>query len=213
MKKKTNIFRTLALAALVVAGAAVPTVRSAAQVDHIGVRTNALTWTMLSPSLGLDVQWGGRWQATADGHLSLIGAKDDLIKMSGAGGELRRYFSKAYHSADNDAASAGQGRAYHGPYIGIGGRYLKYDDRMLHAPSRDGSMITAGITAGYTFSLPGQWTIDTSIGLGYVHNDYSSYEWYAPRQVNRFVSSEICNRFGLTSAEVSLVYHFNLGGK
>ena len=30
----------------------------------IGVRTNLASWVLASPSLGVDVQWGGRWQAT-----------------------------------------------------------------------------------------------------------------------------------------------------
>ena len=213
MKKQINIIRSLALAALIAAGAATPAVNASAQIEHVGVRTNALTWMMLSPSLGADVQFGGRWQAGIDGHVSLIGATDDMVKMTGAGAELRRYFCKAYTSTDIREKNGGAGRSYHGLYMGISARYLKYDDRLLNKPSRDGKMMTAGLLAGYTFLLPGHWTVDASIGVGYVHDDYTAYEWYQPRQVNRWIESEVRNRFGLTSAEISLVYNFNIGKK
>ena len=199
MNKQINIIRSLALAALIAAGAAAPAVNASAQIniDNVGVRTNALTWAMLSPSLGVDMQFNNRWQAGIDGNISPMEATNGMAMISGAGVEVRRYFNESYS----------------GFYTGATTRYLDYNDRMLHDTPRDGKMITIGVLGGYSFKLKGPWSLDTSLGLGYVHDDYTEYKWYAPKTINRMIAKNVVNRFGITSAEVSFVYSFNISGK
>lgn len=184
----------------------------------IGIRTNLLSWALLSPSLGVDLQWGSRWQAGIDGSIGLMSTDPDngeaqFVNMSSVGVELRRYFSACYSSTDNRLANANGCQSHHGPYLAIDARMLRINNKMdvdIDGIGRNGYIYTAGLTLGYTFWLPGAMTIDLGLGAGYVRRDYNRYVWYAPKQQNRLLTPRIDSTFGLTHAEISLVYHFKL---
>ena len=195
MKYKNKIYH-LAIAALMIAGTLTPSVHAVAQMENVGVRTNALTWIALSPSLGFDVQLDQQWQANFDLNIPIVSAGHNRIHMSGFGSEIRRYF----------------GPSYQGLYMGLGARYLKYNKQFNNDPGRDGKLMLLGLTGGYVFDIGKRWSIDTNIGLGYVQDDYSRYDWYNPRQENRLLYGNVSNRFGLTNAELSIVYHFCING-
>lgn len=195
MKYKIKI-RHLTIAALVITGALSPSVHAVAQMENIGVRTNTLTWVALSPSLGFDVQLDQQWQANFDFNIGIVNAGHNRINMSGFGSEIRRYF----------------GSSYEGLYLGFGARYLKYNKQFGNDPGRDGKLTLFGVTGGYVFNIGKGWSIDTNIGLGYVHDEYSRYDWYEPRQENRLLYGNVSDHFGLTNAELSIVYHFSLNG-
>lgn len=217
------------------------TAPATAQVKNIGLRTNLLSWAMASPALGVDVQWNNRWQATLDGHISLMSDDPDngharYLRVSGAGAEVRRYFETEHHSTDirrssatgsstatsigtvtsigtatnsSTATSIGNtGLPFHGAYLALGARYLKFDHLLFSDTGREGIAYTAGLTVGYTFFLPARWTVDAAIGAGYRYKDYTRYEWYKPVLQNRFLNEKSNHSFGITHAEVSLVYHF-----
>lgn len=93
MKRQINIIRMFAVAAFMVAGSIFTSVH--AQIEYIGMRTNLVPLRMLSPSLGADIQIAGRWQASIDGHVSLLNKEGDYLQISGVGAEGRRYFNAA----------------------------------------------------------------------------------------------------------------------
>ncbi len=206
MKKLNSKIRMFLLTFFMIVGATVVTI----QAQNLGVRSNVLPLATLSPSLGLDIQFAGRWQVGIDGHVGLLGKGADYFQMSGAGFEMRRYFFNPYHNSDIDMKTSGIGSLFHGPYMGINTRYLKYNDQLRNSSPSDGWIYTAGITVGYTFWLSHNWTIDLGAGAGYVHNDYSNYEYYAPHGVDRLMNNKIKNSFNITNAELSVVYHFSI---
>lgn len=191
-----------------------------------GLRTNLLAWACSSASLGIDLRWGTRWQAGIDGSIALKSAPADgwqsapRFAVSGAGAEVRRYFNALYRSVDTRRLSgngdnnggnngSGNGLSHHGPYLALNVRYLKFDFlRNEHATGREGTLLTAGITLGYTFCLTRHLTLDAALGAGYIHQDYNRYQWYAPAARNRFISHQNGNTLGLTQAEVSVAYGF-----
>lgn len=197
MKKQMNIIRMFAIAALMATGSIFTAVQ--AQIENIGVRTNLVPLRMMSPSLGADIQIAGRWQASIDGHISLLNKDGDYLHIAGVGAEGRRYFN---------AASSGD--LLYGPYIGVSTRYLKYNDQLLSTLGRDGWHYTAGVTGGYTFPMFSNFSFDLGLGLGYVHTDFERYEYYAPHNENRLTGRKIKNSFGITQVELSVAYHFNL---
>ena len=192
-----------------------------------GLRTNLLAWACSSASLGIDLRWGTRWQAGIDGSIALKSAPADgwqsapRFAVSGAGAEVRRYFNALYRSVDTrrlsgngdnnggGSGNGGNGLSHHGPYLALNVRYLKFDFlRNEHATGREGTLLTAGITLGYTFCLTRHLTLDAALGAGYIHQDYNRYQWYAPAARNRFISHQNGNTLGLTQAEVSVAYGF-----
>lgn len=129
--------------------------------------------------------------------------------MSGAGVEVRRYFQAEHHSSDIErAADEVSGLPFHSLYLALGARYLKFDHHLFSDIGREGVAYTAGPTVGYTFFLPRRWTVDAAIGAGYVYKDYNRYSWYKAAQQNRLLNQKSNHSFGITHAEVSLVYHF-----
>lgn len=197
MKKQMNKIRIFAVAAFMVAGSIFTSVH--AQIEYIGMRTNLVPLRMLSPSLGADIQIAGRWQASIDGHVSLLNKEGDYLQISGVGAEGRRYFN-----------AATSGDMLSGPYIGVSTRYMKYNDQLLSTLGRDGWHYTAGVTGGYTFPLFSNFSLDLGLGLGYVHTDFERYEYYAPTSESRFTGRKIKNSFGITQLELSVAYHFDL---
>lgn len=211
MNRKKSITIAAAALLLLLLGAApgtAQTLRSSQthSIEHIGVRTNLVSWALASPSLGVDVQWGGRWQATIDGHLSVLssdrgGGKALYPRLSGFGAEVRRYFGSDFHQL----------------YLAVDARYTQFDLLPASAIGREGIAYTVGPTAGYTLPLPSLWglntegwTVDAAIGIGYVYRDLNRYTWHAPVRQNRLLGTKSGSAFGVTHAELSLVYHFNL---
>lgn len=216
MEKKVRLttIKAILFLALVLAGN--NTLHAQTHPTRLGLRTNLLAWACGSASLGADLQWGTRWQAGIDGSIALKSAPDGgwtegpHFAVSGAGVELRRYFNALHRSSDARKQNPnGEGLSHHGPYLALGARYLNFDVlRDSRAIGREGNIITAGLTLGYTFCLPAHFTVDAALGAGYLHKDYNRYTWYAPALQNRFLGDKNTNALGLTHAEVSVVYHF-----
>lgn len=66
-----------------------------------------------------------------------------------------------------------------------------------------GWAVGAGITAGYQIPLSVRWSLDLSIGLGYIYTRYGKYDCYACGEKK---GSYKKNYMGPTKAAVSLVY-------
>jgi len=174
------------------------------------LRTNLLLWAFGSPSLGLDLTFGSRWQAGIDGsygnwHLSHT---SNAARLTTAGVQLRRYFRsfQTPHTGRGSYRSNSRGL-----YLGVDLRYTHFNEQLLTPDTgREGDLLTAGLLLGYSFTLGtnGQWALDTALGLGYIHKDYDRYAWYNPAGMNRRIGSRNTDAFGLTTLEAALVYRF-----
>lgn len=199
MNKKRLLYTTVLTATVLMA---VATTSACAQSTTLGIRTNLLSWTVLSPSLGVDLQWGTRWQAGIDGSIGLSSTNPDggtakYARISSIGAQVRRYIgASATHS---------------GLFVGASARHMHVNYKLKkNGIGREGSVNTIGITGGYTMKLGGAFSADAAIGAGYLHRYYNRYEWYVPQQQNRLVDRRNKGALGITHAELSLVYNFNL---
>lgn len=177
---------------------------------NLGVRTNLATAALQAPSLGVDLQWNQSWQVTAGfayGDWGQLKNGSDAIRLRDAVWvEGRHYFHVGNYS----------GQDFQGLYLGLSATHFRIDNGNK-TPAREGSGYGVGPVVGYTFALTknadsclAPFTVDLGIGAGFRHCDYNMYEWYEPKQQNRWLGRDKSNNLGLTHAEISIVYHFNL---
>lgn len=181
-----------------------------------GVRTNVVTWALGAPGIGVDIRFADRWQVGVDGAYGSweLSADSDGVRVTTAGVQVRRYF-RPFGTQHVGADMDGDGVRYtswsRGWFVGLDARYTHYNDQFfIQTGGTEGDAITAGLIGGYSFALSkdGRWGVDALLGLGFVHKEYDEYEWYAPVQMNRITGSDEKNKFGLTTAEISITYKF-----
>ena len=185
----------------------------------LDVRTNLMTWAFGAPGIGIDVRFANRWQVGIDGaygNWDLDGEREGF-RITTSGLQARRYFrpfGTQHVGRDLNGDGKHEYTSYsRGAFVGLDARYYHYNQTFFsQVGGSEGDVITAGIIGGYSFALSkdGRWGVDALLGLGFVHNDYVDYEWYAPAQLNRITYPNVKNNFGLTTAEVSVTYKFLL---
>lgn len=177
----------------------------------LSLRTNLLLWAFGSPSLGIDLTLGTRYQIGLDGSYGNwpLSHTSHAARLSTAALQLRRYFrpfSRPHHGR------AGYTSPSRGAYLGIDLRYTHFNEQLLSAanPGREGDLLSAGILAGYSFALDpaGHWALDAAFALGMQHYKYDRYTWYPPAGQNRLLGTRTGNRFTLTALQAALVYRF-----
>lgn len=196
--------RSIFLLVILCAACTVGSNRAQAQ-TRIDLRTNLLTWAVGSPGLGVSVGFGPRWQVGIDGSYGnwAVSHNSTAIRFSTAGAEARVYLQAKKASGNAAKASASAAR---GLYLGIDARYSHFNDYITKT-GHEGDLLTAGILVGYTFTLGHpRWSLDASLGCGYVHRDYERYTWYPPAKDFLYLGSRTRNGFGLTNASVSIAY-------
>lgn len=201
--------RSIFLLVILCAACTVGSNRAQAQ-TRIDLRTNLLTWAVGSPGLGVSIGFGPRWQVGIDGSYGnwAVSHNSTAIRFSTAGAEARYYLQpkKASGTAAKAGSSAVNASAARGLYLGIDARYSHFNDYFTET-GHEGDLLTAGILVGYTFTLGHpRWSLDASLGCGYVHRDYERYTWYPPAQDFLYLGSRTRNGFGLTNASVSIAY-------
>lgn len=182
----------------------------------VGLRTNLVTWTLGAPGIGVDIRFADCWQVGIDGAYGGwdLSEDSDGVRVTTAGVQVRRYFrpfGTQHVGADMDGDGVHYTSWSHGWFVGLDARYTHYNDQFfIHTGGTEGDALTAGLIGGYSFALSrdGRWGVDALLGLGFVHKTYDKYEWYAPVLMNRFIGSGEKNKFGLTTAEVSITYKF-----
>lgn len=201
MNQPKRFLFTARLAAFVLLagiGCLVAPQHAAAQIniDGWGLRTSVPAWCILSPSLGVDVSWNGHYMLALDGSYNHGSAPKDNghgVHLSTIGLEARRYLNPGYRQF----------------YFGADIRRLEFNYK-FSSIGRDGWALTTGILAGYTFALPKSWNIDVSAGCGYIHSDYTRYEWYPQKKLYRDLNNRIHNGFALTNLNIAVSYRFKL---
>ena len=191
------------------------TISTSSPSPRLSLRSNLLLWAFGSPSLGMDLTLGRRWQVGLDGSYGnwSLSHRTHAARLSTAGLQLRRYFrpftnrnSASHPNLDIYISSS------RGAYLGIDLRYTHFNEQLLTAgtPGREGDLISAGILLGYSFALDpcGRWAIDAALALGYQYQDYDRYTWYAPAAQSRLLGTRTHDRFTLTARDVALVYRF-----
>ena len=189
------------------------------------LRANALTWIFGNIGIGAGIDLGTQWQLNIDaayGNWNTSPGSFYNFRATTLGIETRRYFNPWNRNWNPDSksntgkstGSTGIGSSTPGKSTGF---YLGADLRYMHFnlmpgdTGREGNLFTAGILGGYTFNLwHPRWTLDTSIGLGYIHMSYDKYRQYPPIDGPRMLRHRTRNLFGPTNLSVSIAYRLPL---
>lgn len=112
------------------------TISTSSPSPRLSLRSNLLLWGLCSPSLGMDLTLGRRWQVGLDGSYGnwSLSHRTHAARLSTAGLQLRRYFrpftnrnSASHPSLDIYISSS------RGAYLGIDLRYTHFNEQLLTA--------------------------------------------------------------------------------
>ena len=140
---------------------------SKADAQHIGVKTNALMWTALTPNVGCEVVVGerGSLDLSVFGHYRPYGIDSKLFALQP---EYRYWFS---------------GRPMTREFIGVSAMLADYD-MTIRGHVYDGSAASLGMIGGYSFVLGRSWRLELCGGVAvlcyyqkqyYRHDNYDDY--------------------------------------
>ena len=148
--------------------------------QRVGLETNGLYWLTTTPNLGVEV---------------LVSRKSTVGLLAG--------FNPFRFPGPDDGCGGENPKFFHFLVVpeykywlaGIG--HLE-DNRY------EGSLWGAGISAGYQWAFARRWGLEASLGLGYLHLDYSHYEAGA---CGSLVKEATRHFFGPTRARLSIIYY------
>ena len=164
MKSSLYKFRMIP-AVLLAAGLILFSTKASAQ--QIGVKTNALMWTALTPNVGCEVVVGQRSSLDLSifGHYDPYGLESRLFALQP---EYRYWFS---------------GRPMTREFVGVSAMVADYD-MIIKNHVYDGSAGSLGLIGGYAFSLSRSWRLELCGGVAilgfrqkqyYRHDNYDDY--------------------------------------
>lgn len=163
---KKSLFHIFRIPAVLVAAGFI-LFSSKAQAQQVGVKTNALMWTTLTPNLGVEVVVGERssLDLSVMGHYKPYGLDSKMFAIQP---EYRYWFS---------------GRPMTREYVGATAMVVDYDMTMKNHVY-DGYAVSLGLTGGYAFSLGRNWRFELCGGFAFLlfnqkhhyrHDNYDDY--------------------------------------
>lgn len=100
-------------------------------------------------------------------------------------------------------------QTFKGHFFGLHAIYAHYNvggidlSSSLNENRYQGDLYGLGASYGYQWRLSPSWSVEATIGLGYIHSSYDKYEC---QTCGQFVKSDSKNYFGPTKAGLSLIY-------
>lgn len=105
------------------------------------------------------------------------------------------------------------GEAFNGHFIGFNLMYANFNVGGIEVPFNlwrdletyryEGNIYGGGISYGYHWFLGKRWSMEATIGLGYMHSRYDKYVY---RKCGKFLGEGMKNYFGPTKLGLSLIY-------
>ena len=171
--------------------------------QNIAVKSNLLYDFTATLNLGVEVKFAPKWTADLSGNYNPFSfSNDKKWKHWMLQPELRYWFCEAFN------------RHYVGLHL-LGG---VFNTGNIDTPSLislfptdkgyryEGEMVGAGLSYGYHHVLSPRWSLEYSLGLGWVQTDYEKYE--CPHCGDHLNDGQK-DFFGVTKAAVSLIYLIN----
>ncbi|EJX08319.1 hypothetical protein, secreted [gut metagenome] len=168
--------------------------------QEVALKTNALGWATVSPNL--ELEWGLSKKSTLDAYASVNPfsfSDGKQWKHWFVMPEYRYWFCEKFY----------------GHFVGVhlvGGEYNigKVDLPFgVYKNTRDaryeGWGVGAGLSYGYQWVLSRHWSVEGTIGAGYI---WAKYRKYPCAECGTELDSGHKNYFGITKAAVSLIYVF-----
>jgi hypothetical protein len=164
------------------------------QAQKIAEKTNLAGWASLSPNIGGEIALSRKWSLDA-------GLSYHPWKISNAvslrhwllSPEIRWWPCHSFKGSFwGIHALTGQFNVHAIPLTGMPKEY-----------EYAGFLIGGGLSYGYYFPLSTRWSLELSIGAGYVWIDYDKYEC---KECLEKIAEGAYNYFGLTRLGLSLIY-------
>lgn len=169
---------------------------STIQPGGVALRTNMLYDVVVAPNIGLEARIADKWSVAASGVYGWMDGSPwyDNIRVVAGDAELRYWLT---------------GNAMRqGLHIGAYGAVYRYDFLFGNKGEEAKANWGTGLSCGYAVSLDRHFSIDFSIGIGYVGGRYQSYEVTDDAyHHNVWTADKIRHYIGPTKAEISLVWH------
>ena len=156
-------------------------------------KTNALYWATTTPNLGIEIALSRKWTLDISGNYNswdFSGHKK--LKHRLIQPELRYWLCQRFN----------------GHFFGLHAHYADFNVggiKMLGWRNRyyQGDLYGGGISYGYHWILGNRWSIEATIGIGYVFIDYDKYKC---DECATKIKSDNKNYWGPTKAGLSLIY-------
>lgn len=166
--------------------------------QSIAVKTDLLTGVLTSPNIGAEVKLSERFSLEAGFHYNPFPAgKDKRWKHWFVQPELRYWMCQPFG----------------GHFFGVHLMYGEYNVGNMKLPlglfkgvrsqRYEGDFLGAGLSYGYHFILSPRWSIETSLGVGFLRTKYERYRCFHCGEQTGGGSK---NFIAPTKAAVSLVY-------
>lgn len=190
-KKKTTVERNKkATYALLLLTFFLPTVSSA---QDVAVKSNLLYDATTTLNVGLEIGLSPKWTLELPVNYNPWSfAKNRKLKHWGVQPEARYWFCERFM----------------GHFIGIHGTVAGYNVGGLKIFGLDehryeGYLYGGGISYGYQWILSKRWSIEATVGVGYLHLDHAKYPC---GECGEKIDDYTKNWFGPTKAGISLIY-------
>ena len=175
---------------------------SAGHFPRVALKTNLLYDFLVAPNVGLELRPADKWSVAVNAVYGWTdgGPFGDRVRIVTGDAELRYWFR-------GDAMQ----RGFH---AGAYGAVYRYD--FLFGGKGEEAKINwgAGLSCGYTVSLDSHFSLDFSVGIGYIGGKYKSYEVSDDElRHNVWTADKIRHYVGPAKAEVSLVWLLPFGQK
>jgi len=168
--------------------------------QNIALKSNLIYDATATLNLGVEVKFAPKWTADLSANYNPFAfSNDKKWKHWMLQPELRYWFCEAFN------------RHFVGAHL-LGG---VFNTGNVNAPSFlsifptdkgyrfEGEMVGAGLSYGYHHVLSPRWSLEYSLGLGWVHSNYDKYD--CPH-CGDHIKSDTKDFFGVTKAAVSLIY-------
>ena len=167
--------------------------------QQVALKTNMLYDAALIPNIGVEIDLGKQWTASADGFYTWLSSDHRHRYWQGYGGYLtvRRYFGS--QTSDLRPLTSAFSGHHLGAYV-LGLTYdVEWGGRGYQA---DHFGFGGGIEYGYALPVSSRLLLDFSVGIGFQDGEYKEYT----PQDDHYVWQSTHKRhwFGPTKAEVTL---------
>jgi len=159
----------------------------------LAIKTNALYWATTTPNLGLEI--GLAPQYTLD-----LSANYNFWTFS--------HNKKFKHWLIQPEVRYWLDNRFEGHFLGIHGLYAEYNVGGIKAIGMEdhryqGNMYGGGVSYGYNWVLSERWNLEATLGIGFLHLDYSKYPCY---ECGEKIKDSVRNYFGPTKVGLSFIY-------
>ena len=167
-----------------------------AQAQRVALKTNMLYDVVVVPSIGLEASVVDKWSLALSGSYGWLEGSPwhDNIRVVTGDAELRYWLTGT--------------TMQRGLHAGVYGAVYRYDFLFGSKGEEAKANWGTGVTCGYAVSIDRHFSIDFSIGIGYVGGKYQSYtvsdDVY---RHNVWTANKVRRYIGPTKAEISLVWN------